>query len=172
MFFTGTGNTNPSTYAMAPPRVRDSRATLLRLGAAAGGRACLRPPAARLFNPVGSASADRLRVLAASAAAIDAGANHRCARASLFRVSSIRIILNSLPLFGSVPKLSSVLVSAPVMVSISRIVAGFFVSGQLYVYFHVSVLPSCDSSPTPVMIPVLWLSIHVETNRCATLSKP
>src|SRR5687768_2688056 len=90
----------------------------------------------------------------------------------VFFVSSSTIILYSFPLLGSAPNISIVLVFGPVVVSTSRIFAGFFVIGQLYVKFHVSTLPSGDSSPTPVMMLVLWLSIHVATNFCVTLSKP
>ena len=85
-------------------------------------------------------------------------------------VSSIRIILYSLPLLGSAPNISIVFVPGPVTVSICRIDTGFLVSGQLQVKFQVSVLPSVDSSPSPLAMPVLWLSIQVETNFLATLS--
>src|SRR5690606_18622016 len=49
---------------------------------------------------------------------------------------------------------------------------GFFVIGQLPVYSNVTVLPSFDISPVPFMMPVLWLSIHVATSFCETLSNP
>ena len=49
---------------------------------------------------------------------------------SYFFVNSMTIILYSLPLFGSVPCPSIVLVFGPVIVSISRIVHAFFWIGQ------------------------------------------
>jgi len=53
--------------------------------------------------------------------------------AAYFRVSLMLIILNSSPLLGSLPNISSVRLSGPVIVSTSRIVTGFLVMGQLAV---------------------------------------
>src|SRR5262245_55523868 len=89
---------------------------------------------------------------------------------SVFLVSSTLIILYSLPDFGSSANISSFFVFGPVSVSTSRILAGPFLSGQLNVKFQVIVLPSLEASPVPVMMPVLWLSSHVETYSFETLS--
>jgi hypothetical protein len=47
------------------------------------------------------------------------------------RVNAISIILNSLPPLGSIPNISKVLVSLPVVFWTSRRVVGFFVIGQV-----------------------------------------
>src|SRR5687767_13909202 len=84
-----------------------------------------------------------------------------------FLVISMRFMRNSFPVFGSAPVISSTFLSAPI-VSVCRIVAGFWVIGQWKLNVHVSVLPSGESAPSPVMKPVLMLSIHEQTNFLAT----
>src|SRR4051812_48381273 len=85
-----------------------------------------------------------------------------CGSAHL-RESSMLSILNSLPLLGSVLNISRVLVLGPVRVSIWRMTVGFWLIGQLWLMLVVMVAPSSEISPVPTMMPVLQLSIQVET---------